>query len=197
VDHLLFTLSIGWCLSHIGGSMNSRTGIALKTSATIAILAVIAAAGWLLEPVVVWPLGMGAMLGIGAPMAVTALLVLSLDRQTHFRRPALQLLHGAFALGCLCGTTILLNQLVYDRAVNAAKEFASRLEPLVESYRKAHGSFPASLEDLSAVVQLPRLYRNDAYSMEDGAWSLQFRNPETFWHQWAYDSSSRTWRVLD
>jgi len=86
-----------------------------------------------------------------------------------------------------------------ERAVTSMKAYHARVSPLLEEYRRVHGRYPETIEELSGAPRRPLLLGRGSYSWrEDGdngpCYRMVYRLPGTvFPDEWSYDSDRGEW----
>lgn len=134
-----------------------------------------------------------AWIGIPA-LPVAGILWLFAFHYGRSNRPALTILSIVAAFGCFVGLAIPSNRFVQQRAVVSAKDYPSRVAPLLEAYRSIHGAYPTNLAQLPAKPSLPRLLRSDySYRSDGSSYSFSFRQPGGLINTWEYSSETKTW----
>lgn len=151
---------------------------------------------WFADPFLI-VLGFAAVLWGGVPVAfIAACMLFSAVCTGRSRQPALTMLAVAASAMLLTGLAWPLNHLVQERAVAAAKAYPERVAPLLEAYRQAHGSYPASLDQLPAKPAVPRLLRGlSGYHSDGRSYSFYFPQPGGMIDTWDYDSDSKQWHL--
>lgn len=174
--------------------MNKRFWIPV---AAIVVLAVLLAAVWFVDPFVMMILGMSSLVLVGAPGALAGVVMLMGARtQKRPLRPALTLLLSVAAYGAAVGLAIPANKFVHENAVLAAKAYPEQIAPLLEDYRKAHGSYPASLDLLPAKPSVPRLLRSGhGYHSSGSSYRFSFNVPGGLVDTWDYRSETGLWHL--
>ncbi|HEY5744237.1 MAG TPA: hypothetical protein VIS99_17065 [Terrimicrobiaceae bacterium] len=162
-----------------------------------AVVVAFAAVVWLMDPFLLFILGVAPLLWIGLPASLFAgILLLVAIRTGRSRRPALIILSVVAAFGCFVGLAIPTNHFIQQRAVAAAKEYPARVAPLLEAYRQDHGSYPTSLDQLPAKPVVPRLLRSSyGYRSDGSSYSFCFGQPGGLIDTWDYDSETQTWHL--
>ena len=107
---------------------------------------------------------------------------------------------SAFGLIIISGALFSLSvgKIFQSIDIAEAKAYPAKVAPLLEKYRKEHGSYPAKVELLSATPTKPRV-ANFIYGTKDGH-SYYFRFPEPGqgfgFDEYVYNSEARTWRLV-
>ena len=169
--------------------MNGR--VLILAAVTTAFAAIV----WLVDPFLLFILGIAPLVWIGLPASLIAVVLLLVAIRTgRSRRPALTILSAVAAFGCLVGLAIPTNRFIQQRAVAAAKEYPARVAPLLEAYRQAHGSYPTSLDQLPAKPSVPRLLRSSyGYRSDGSSYSFCFGQPGGLIDTWDYNSETQSW----
>jgi hypothetical protein len=149
---------------------------------------------WCMDPFILMMLGISvAWIGIPA-LLVAGILWLFAVRYGRSNRPALMILSIVAALGSFVGIAIPSNRFVQQRAVVAAKDYPSRVAPMLEAYRSRHGAYPANLAQLPTKPSLPRLLRSSyGYRSDGSSYSFSFPQPGGLIDTWEYSSETKTW----
>jgi len=160
------------------------------------VVALFIAAAWLVDPFLLIILGVAPLVWIGLPAALVAsiLLVVSL-RTGGSRRLALRTLAVVGAFACFVGLVIPTNHFVQGAAVSDAKAYPARVAPLLEAYRKEHGVYPASLDQLPTIPPVPRLLRRYGYHSSGQSYSFTFAQPGGLIDTWDFNSETQTWHL--
>jgi len=142
-------------------------------------------------------IGVTPLVWIGLPASLVAIILLLVAIRTEGSlRPALTILFIVGGFGCFVGLAIPTNHLVQQRAVAEATEYPARVAPLLEAYRQAHGSYPASLNQLPTKPSVPQLLRSSYGNRSDGrSYSFCFEQPNGLIDTWDYDSETQTWHL--
>lgn len=149
------------------------------------------------DPFLLIILGVAPLVWIGVPASLIAVILLLVSIRTgRSRRPALTILSVVAAFACLVGLAIPTNHFIQQRAVASAKEYPTRVAPLLEAYRQAHGSYPTNLDQIPAKPSVPRLLRSSYGYRSDGrSYSFSFGQPGGLIDTWDYDSETQTWHL--
>jgi hypothetical protein len=157
-----------------------------------AAIAVFVAVVWLMDPLLLYILGLGPLIWIGLPASLIAgfrLLVGTRPGATRHCDVTVLCIVGEF--GCFVALAIPINHFTHQDAVAAAKEYPAQIAPLLEAYRQAHGSYPSSLDQIPTKPVVPRfLRRPHSYRSKDDRYSFSFGG---FMGTWYYDSRTRLW----
>jgi hypothetical protein len=139
----------------------------------------------------------GASVWIGGPLlAVGIIMLLIAARRQQSLAPAMRLLAGVVLAVCFGGTAMLVNHFVQKGAVLDAKAYPQKIAPLLETYRRAHGTYPATLDQLPSKPSVPRLLRSPYGYRSDGqSYSFSFPEPGGLIDTWQYDSETRQWHL--
>lgn len=166
-------------------------------AAIVGVLAAFLAAVWFMDPFVMMILGMASLVLVGAPGALAGMvMLLTGPKQKRPLRPALTLLLSVAAYGALVGLAVPANKGVQERAVSAAKGYPEQIAPLLEDYRKTHGSYPASLDQLPAKPSIPRLLRSGhGYRSNGSSYRFSFNVPGGLVDTWDYHSETGMWHL--
>lgn len=171
-----------------------RTGFHYAVFAALFILAV-CLTGLFVDPDFLTALFLFWWICLPAGVVAAFLLVVAI-RTGRSRTPALTIL-ALIGGGCFFFFLVApVSNFAARRADSDARDFPTRIAPLLESYRKANGSYPANLEQLSAKPSVPRLLRHsrDSRAGYDSDGTLySFQLVENF-HIWIYDSDTQAWR---
>ena len=116
------------------------------------------------------------------------------------RRNAINRAIAAFAwLAGICVVILFsspLNSIAQERAVAEAKAYPDRVAPLLEEYRKQHGAYPGSLNELSPCPSIPRLLRpRNGYRSDGNEYWFSFPRPGGMIDVWGYSSKTHAWRL--
>lgn len=162
-----------------------------------AAAAAFVAAVWFMDPFLLFILGVAPLVWIGLPASLIAVVLLfAAVRTGRSRRPALTTLVVVTVFGCLVGLAIPANHFIQAHAVTAAKEYPARVAPLLEAYRQAHGSYPASLDHIPAKPSVPRLLRSTyGYRSDGSSYTFYFPQPGALIDTWHYDSKTQRWHL--
>ena len=147
-----------------------------------------------MDPFILMMLGiMVAFIGIPA-LLVAGILWLLAFHHGRSNRPALTILSIVAAIGCFVGLAIPSNRIVQQRAVVAARDYPSRVAPMLEAYRSTHGAYPTNLAQLPTKPSLPRLLRvSYGYRSDGSSYSFSFPQPGGLIDTWEYSSETKTW----
>jgi hypothetical protein len=108
--------------------------------------------------------------------------------------PPRLLLTVAFGLAGLLALSVPLNSAAQQYAVAVAKAYPDRVAVLLEDYRRQHGSYPASLDQLPSHPRVPRLMRTPFGYQSDGhRYDFSFPSPGGLIDVWNYDSETHVW----
>lgn len=151
---------------------------------------------WCMDPFILVMLSiLVAFIGIPA-LLVAGILWLFAFRHGRANRPALTILSIVATFGCFVGLAIPSNRFVQQRAIIAAKNYPSRVAPMLEAYRTTHGAYPTSLAQLPAMPSLPRLLRSPfGYRSDGSSYSFSFPQPGGFINTWEYYSETKMWNL--
>jgi len=171
----------------------SKRWIFLGVGVAAAYAAVVAYADPMLLVLVVF---MGLM-WIVEPCAVVAFVILVYAIATkRWLRPPLLLLAGVFAVAGLMVLSLPVNQFIQERSVVAAKAYPATIAPLLEQYRRAHGTYPTSLDQLPTHPQVPRLLRTPfGYRSAGDHYTFTFPQPGGLIDVWDYNSETHAWHL--
>ncbi|MEK7952062.1 hypothetical protein [Luteolibacter soli] len=162
----------------------------------VVLVACFIAVVWCMDPFVLMMLGaLVAWIGIPA-LLVAGILWLFAFHYGRSNRPAWTILSIVAALGCFVILAIPANRFVQQRAVVAAKDYPSRVAPMLEAYRRTHGAYPTNLAQLPAKPTLPRLLRSPfGYRSDGSSYSFSFPQPGGLIDSWEYSSETDTWHL--
>jgi hypothetical protein len=164
----------------------------------ILIAGVFAAVVVLADPFLLILCGVAPLLWIGLPAALIGFILLAIAFYTgRSLRPAFIVLGIVFGFACFVGLAIPANDFLQERAVVTAKEYPARVAPLLEAYHRAHGTYPASLDQLPSRPSLPRLMKGFGYSTYGNGYSFMFPEPGGWINTWNYDSETGKWHLTD
>jgi hypothetical protein len=170
-----------WFRTFVGGS--------IPLAAAAYLLAVWLADPWLLYFIVIPAL---VFLAAVALCCVPALVWGLVSHRSL--RPPLTLLGIAIAAAALAGAAIPANRFFQAQAEAAAKAYPDRVAPLLESYRQAHGTYPARLEQLPSAPRPPRLLRG-SYHSDGNVYSFYYNVPGGLIDVWTYESETHRWHL--
>ncbi len=147
-----------------------------------------------IDPFMLMMLGIIAIF-IGIPaLLVAGILWLIAFRYGYSNRPALTILSIVTIFGCFVGLAIPSNHFAQQIAVDAAKDYPSRVAPMLEAYRSTHGAYPTNLAQLPTKPSLPRLLRvSYGYRSDGSSYSFSFPQPGGLIDTWEYSSETKTW----
>ncbi|HET6407365.1 MAG TPA: hypothetical protein VFG14_05745 [Chthoniobacteraceae bacterium] len=170
--------------------MNGRTIFAALVVVLFCIVV------WFADPMDLILFGVVPLVWVGVPAAIIAsVLLLVANRTGRSRRLGLTIFSVVGASTCLVGLAVLSNHFVQEWAVSEAKAFPARIAPYLEEYRRAHGAYPKTLDQLPAKPPLPRLMRGFGYHSDGQSYSFMFPQPGGFIDCWNYDSETQTWEL--
>ena len=182
--------------NHHSAKMNMRQLLTRNQWLAIAvvIVACFIAVVCCMDPFILMMLGI-LVVWIGIPaLLVAGILWLIAFHCGHSNRAALTILSIVAAFGCFVGLAIPPNRFVQQRAVEAAKEYPSRVAQLLEAYRSSHGAYPTNLAQLPSMPSLPRLLRSSyGYRSDGSSYSFSFSQPGGLIDTWEYSSETKTW----
>ena len=170
----------------------NRKLILLGTIVGVVLLAILAT----IDPFLILVLGMGSAIWIGLPLVTVAAILLAVA--IHKRRPRripVVILGGALAYAALVGLAIPLNHVFHERAVVAAKAYPEQVAPLLETYRREHGSYPAHLDQGPSAPRLPWLLRRFGYHSDGHTYWFTFPQPGGLIDVWDYSSETHKWHL--
>jgi len=159
-----------------------------------ALIATLAFIVWFVDPFLVGAF-MSLPLLAAIPCFVIGLvwLVVSRTQGRSIPQPCI-LIFTAFAMACLAWPTLTANRWVHQRAADAAKHYPEQVSPLLEAYRREHGAYPRSLDQLPSKPPMPRLLRKSySYKSDGRTYSFSFAQPGGLIDTWHYDSETHTW----
>jgi len=161
------------------------------------IIAVFAAVVWFMDPLFLFILGVAPLLWIGLPATLLGVILLLVAVRTgRSRRPSLIILSIVCGFACFVGLAIPTNHYIQTQAVAAAKAYPERIAPLLEQYRRVHGAYPASLDQLPPRPRVPRLLRsNYGYHSDGQHYTFSFPQPGGMIDVWDYSSETHTWHL--
>lgn len=138
----------------------------------------------------------GGGLWIGLPLIVIGIIVAliskALNRSTKIPICFIATVLAVISLG---GLSIPANSLVYQWAEIEAKAYPDKVRPLLDDYRKEHGVYPKSLDELQGKPPVPRLFKAWSYRSNGSDYSFSFPQPGGLIDQWDYDSKTRKWSL--
>jgi hypothetical protein len=142
-------------------------------------------------------LGPVALVWIGVPATVVGVFrLLFLADSPQLRRHWRNVLYGVAVCACLLGLAIPINRYVHEFGVDEAKEYPAQVAPLLEAYRKAHGFYPKSLDQLSSRPPAPHLLSDPrSYDSYGDFYRFSFSKRSGMIEGWFYDSRDRMWRA--
>ncbi len=149
---------------------------------------------WFMDPFILIMLGI-LVAWIGIPtLLVAGILWLFAFHYARSNRPALTILSIVATFGCFVGLAIPSNRFVQQRAVGAAKDYPSRVAPMLEAYRSTHGAYPTNLAQLPTKPSLPHLLRSPfGYRSDGSGYSFSFPQPGGLIDTWEFSSETKTW----
>lgn len=150
------------------------------------------------DPLVVY-IGVVYAMMLAALSVVTGIvaLVVARSRQRISRWPGHLMLVAAM-VGCAGLGTVAFNSWLNDRSVREAKRYPTLVAGPLEDYRRAHGAYPQSLEELPAAPPVPSLLvRPYGYSTDGVTYSFSFPRPGGIFDMWTYHSATQTWGFSD
>lgn len=150
---------------------------------------------WLADPFLLSLIGVVALVWIGVPILVVSVVHLLLAlRRGSSPRPALLIMASVIGFACVFGLAKVANHYVQELAVDAAKEYPARVEPMLENYRKTHGTYPSNLDQLPFKPAIPRLLRTSYGYRADGTeYSFSFGQPGGLIDTWEYNRATKSW----
>lgn len=176
--------------------MNMRQRLTRYRWVVIAVMIVACffAVVWWMDPFILMMLGiLAALVGIPA-LLVAGILGLLAVHYGRSSRPALTILATVAVFGGFVGLAIPSNRFVQQRAVLAAKDYPSRVAPMLEAYRSTQGAYPKTLAQLPAKPSLPRLLRSPfGYRSDGSGYSFSFPQPGGLIDTWEYSSETKIW----
>ena len=143
------------------------------------------------DPFALFLFGVGSLVLIGGPVAVFGVFHLLRDGSSHSLGRRVLKAVGGYA--CFISLLITANHFAQEHAVANAKAYPAQLAPLLEAYRKEHGTYPKSLDLLPSKPPVPRLLRNSAYHSNGQGYGFCFPQPGGLIDVWCYDSETQTW----
>ncbi|QIF00973.1 hypothetical protein [Roseimicrobium sp. ORNL1] len=162
----------------------------LLTAAVVAFVVIACFA----DTMVLEVLGPVALVWIGLPAALVSVFRrLFLNDSPQLRRHWQNVLYGVGVCAGLLGLAIPINRYVHELGVDEAKEYPAQVAPLLEAYRKAHGFYPKSLDQLPSKPPVPRLLSPHSYHSYRDFYRFSFPKPGGMFEGWMYDSRNRTW----
>lgn len=163
----------------------------LAASSVAAFVAIVCIA----DTIVLEFLCVAALVWIGLPAVVVGVFRLIFRADSpQLRRHWKNVLYGVAAYACLVGLAIPVNRYVHEFGVGEAKDYPAQVAPLLEAYRKAHGVYPKSLDQLPSKPAPPRLLRDPrSYHSYGDFYTFSFSKPGGMFEGWVYDSRMRRW----
>ncbi len=148
----------------------------------------------LMDPFLLSILCLVPLVLVGLPAFVVAAVVFLIALlRGHSPRPALIIMASIAGFACITGAAIPANHYVQEFAVDAAKKYPAQVEPLLEAYRQAHGTYPTSLDLLPDKPPIPRLLRSGGYRSDGSDYSFSFGQPGGLIDTWDYTNKSKSW----
>ena len=162
---------------------------------TFAFLVFCAAVGYA-DPLLLLVLGVLPLVWVGVPaLLISGILLFIAFRKGSSRKSAAGIFMAVFAYAAFVGLALPANRFVQNRAVDEAKAYPGQIAPLLETYRKTHGAYPATLEQVPSAPPLPRLLRGGGYQSDGQSYLFWFPKPGGLMDIWDYDSRTRTWSL--
>lgn len=142
-------------------------------------------------------IGAVGLLWIVIPLLAAAMVFwLYALRKGRSCQPAFMLFRLAAAAVLFFLLAMPLNQWVFDQEVKAAKACVEEMVPLLEDYRRQHGAWPTSLEQLPTLPPLPWLLRDPhCYRSEGDGYTFSFSQPGGLIDVWVYESKTQAWNL--
>lgn len=149
------------------------------------------------DPMLLFILVYAGLLFLVAPCAAVALVILVFAiASKRWLRPPILLLIGVFTVAALLALSLPINGYIQQRAVVAAKAFPDRVAPMLEEYRRQHGAYPASLDQLPSHPHVPRLLRTSyGYRAQGQTYTFTFPQPGGMIDVWDDSSETHTWHL--
>ena len=164
--------------------------------ALVTLVAIFACVVWFMDPFVLVILGLAPLVWIGGPaVLVSGIYLLIAHLKNRSARPAWIILAAVAGWGGFVALAIPANHRVQARAVTEAKAYPARIEPLLETYRQTHGTFPANLDQLPAAPPPPRLFRKWSYKSDGTNYWFSFPQPGGLIDVWDYNGQTKTWHL--
>ena len=131
------------------------------------------------------------LISISSVIAVACALLEALFRgkPTRLLLDALAFVFFLFLCGLSLRTVCLFQE-------TAAREYPRLVAPFLEAYRKTHGTYPESLDQLPSKPSVPRLMHGRCYSGGDDRYTFSFTQQAyiDITEDWIYKSETRKWR---
>ncbi len=163
---------------------------------TVIIAALFTPAILFADPFYLFLFGVGSLVLIGGPVAVFGVFHLLRDGGSHSL--GRRVLKAAGRYACFIGLLMVANYFAQEHAVANAKAYPEQVAPILEAYRKEHGTYPKSLDLLPSKPPVPRLLRDSAYQSNGQGYGFCFSQPGGFiFDVWCYDMETQTWNFSD
>ncbi len=146
------------------------------------------------DPILVIIFAVDGLIWIGLPLIAVCLALLLVGLYTERSiRTALMLLGWSIAIVFLAMVAIPANAFLQDHAVENAKVYSEKIDGLLEEYRRDHGAYPSSLDQIPSAPPMPRLLRRNDYYSDGETYSLDFQVPGGLLDRWHYTSETHQW----